>query len=94
MQKSEGMRTMADGCRHHGISAEDVERRWGRISELVAGAVEGLDECEAQAEEAAQWSVVGMCHCCFGPCRDLVYALCSLCVGGDGCDACARVEHE
>jgi hypothetical protein len=57
-------------------------------------ALADMDGCELEADESAQWSVIGMCHCCYGPCRDLVYALCSLCVGGDGCDVCGTVEHE
>lgn len=85
---------MPDGCRIHGISANEVDQRWFDVDAVISDALVGLEGCELEAEESAQWSVVGMCHCCMGPCRDLVYALCSICVGGDGCDACARVEHE
>lgn len=81
---------MPDGCRLHGVNEDEVVLRWVATHQLIMGVVEQVpDSADRKDEERAQWENVTMCHCCYGPARGQG-ALCSKCLGGDGCEVCLR----
>lgn len=50
---------MPDGCSEHNIATEVVDSRWETVERIIAATPED--------DHGAQWSVIFMCICCYGP---------------------------
>lgn len=61
----------SEGCEAHAVSATATARRWETVESLVAAT--------PADDHAAQWSAVGMCGCCCGPCK-LPDVFCARCL--------------